>query len=175
MPNHSTNLVQSFVSPKITIRDSKIHGLGLFAISPIEKGEVVFIKGGHIVSKEELYFDKTINSYLPIDDLFFIGAISEEEEEKVKLYQNHSCEPNCGIRGEITFVALRKIEEGEELTCDYATIDNEEYEFECNCGSDTCRKKITGFDWKISALQEKYANHFARYLRDKIIALRENK
>lgn len=163
-----SSIIKSYVSSKITIRASPIHNLGMFAQFPIEKGEVVFIKGGHIVRKGELYFEETISSYLPIDDEFFVGAVSKEEEENVKLFVNHSCEPNCGLRGEITFIALRKIEEGEELTCDYAMIDNEDYEFECNCGSPNCRKKITGFDWKIKELQIKYADYFARYLTDKI-------
>ena len=32
------------------------------------------------------------------------------------LYSNHSCDANLGIRGEITFVAMRDIPAGEELT-----------------------------------------------------------
>jgi SET domain-containing protein len=175
MTSHSYLPVKSYVSPKVIIHDSKIHNLGMFAKHTIEKGEIVFIKGGHIVSKGELYFDEPISSYLPIDDQFFIGAVSKEEEEAIKLFLNHSCEPNCGVRGEITFVALRRIEEGEELTCDYAMIDNEDYEFECKCGSDACRKRITGFDWKISDLQVRYSNYFARYLIDKMTAQRDNR
>ena len=167
----STILVKSYISPKVRIAESKIHGFGMFAKTTISKGEVVFIKGGHIVRKSDLYFEEPISSYLPIDDQFFIGAVTKEEEDSIKLFVNHSCEPNCGVRGEITFVALRRIQEGEELTCDYAMIDNEDYEFECNCGSSVCRKKITGFDWKIEELQIKYSDYFARYLLDKITAM----
>lgn len=165
--NHSIPLVKSYISQKVIIHDSKIHNLGMFTRCIIEKGEIVFIKGGHIVSKSELYFVEPISSYLPIDDEFFIGAVTKEEEG-VKLFVNHSCEPNCGLRGEITFVAIRRIQAEEELTCDYAMIDNENYEFECNCGSNACRKKITGFDWKIKGLQVKYSGYFARYLIDKM-------
>jgi SET domain-containing protein len=161
-------IVSSWVSPKITIKNSKIHKLGMFAAADIEEGEIVFIKGGHILTRNELYCSETISSYLPLDDNHFIGATNEEEEKSVRLFNNHSCDPNCGLRGEITFVAMRKILEGEELTCDYAMIDNEEYEFECTCGSNSCRKIITGFDWKIEELQKKYAGYFARYLEEKI-------
>jgi len=160
---------KSYISSKIVIRESKIHGVGMFADLRIHKGEIVFIKGGHIVTKAELFSSKQINSYLPLDDDFFIGAISKEEEDSIKLFLNHSCEPNCGLRGEITFVALCEIQEGEELTCDYAMIDNEAYEFECTCGSVDCRKRITGFDWRIKGLQAKYSNHFAQYLINKIV------
>ena len=165
---NSVRLVKSYVSPKIIISESTIHGLGMFAKTNIEQGEIVFIKGGHIVTRSELYSSAQISSYLPIDDGYFIGATSEDEEGGIKLFENHSCEPNCGVRGEITFVAMREIQEGEELTCDYAMIDNEDYEFECNCGSKACRERITGFDWKIEELQARYTNYFARYLLDRI-------
>lgn len=163
-------VVKSYVSPKIVIRKSKIHGLGMFANENIRKGEIVFIKGGHILTRDELFSSQQIGSYLPIDDAFFIGARNKDEENSIKLYNNHSCDPNCGMRGEITFVALRDISSGEELTCDYAMIDNEDYEFECLCSSPNCRKIITGFDWRIKELQEKYSGYFSRYLLDKIEA-----
>lgn len=139
----------------------------MFATDKIRKGEIVFIKGGHILRREQFFSSDKINSYLPIDDNFYLAALSEDEEPNVKLYNNHSCDPNCGLRGEITFVAIRDIEKDEELTCDYAFIDNEDYEFECNCGSLGCRHRITGRDWKRPELQEKYRKYFAAYLKEK--------
>lgn len=167
---HRTTDMQSYISPKIELLESNIHGLGMFAKKNIQKGEVTFIKGGHILEYKELFSSEVIFSYLPIDDKFFIGAKDQTEELTIKLFNNHSCEPNCAIRGEITFIALRDIVAGEELTCDYATIDNEEYEFLCNCKNKNCRKIITGFDWKKKDLQIKYKGYFARYLTEKIIS-----
>ena len=164
----SKSEIRSYVSPKVVIKESGINKLGMYATQPIVKDEVVFIKGGHILSKAKLFFSEKISSYLPIDDNFFIGAMNEEEEKNIKLYNNHSCDPNCGLRGEITFVAMRNIATGEELTCDYATIDNEDYQFECNCGASCCRRIVTGFDWKKKELQEKYKGYFASYLQKKI-------
>lgn len=160
-------MVHSVMSDKVEIRDSRIHGKGMFAKTSIEKGEVVFIKGGYILSKDEFYSNGTINSYLPLDDNYFLAARNKEEEQYIKLYNNHSCNPNCGLRGEITFIALRDIMQGEELTCDYAFIDNEDYKFQCNCGATTCRHLVTGHDWKIRELQEKYRDYFAAYLKEK--------
>ncbi len=164
----SGRVVRSVVSPKVIIQKSQIHGLGMFAKELIKKGEIVFIKGGHILTRSELYYSEKISSYLPIDDEYYIGATTEDEEAAVKLYNNHSCEPNCGVRGEITFVAMRDIPAEEELTCDYAMIDNEAYEFECSCETKSCRGKITGFDWMTKELQLRYAGYFARYLNEKI-------
>lgn len=168
----TTVSVKSYLSPKTVKKQSPIGGLGTFAISDIKKGEIVFVKGGHIVTRHELYYSRQISSYLPISDDLFIGAVNKDEEDGIKLFVNHSCEPNCGLRGEITFVAMKDICAGDELTFDYAMVDNEFYELECNCGAPNCRKVITGFDWKIVALQEKYTSHFAQYLLDKIMAQR---
>jgi len=168
-------MTKSYINSKLVIRKSKLEGLGTFAVSKIEKGEILFIKGGHIASKDKLFFVKMINSYLPIDDNFFIGAKSEEEEEKVKLYLNHSCNPNCGIRGEITFIAMRIIEEEEEITLDYAMVDNEDYSFQCNCDYPNCRRTITGFDWKKRDLQLRYGNYFSEYLKRKFVIIKNYK
>lgn len=160
--------LQSILSPKVEVRSSKVHGMGMFAKEDIYKGEVVFIKGGHILTRKQVFSSGVINSYLPIDDAYVIGAIKKEEENSVKLYINHSCDPNCGVRGEITFVAMTDIAKGSELTIDYCMVDNEDYGIDCTCSSPSCRKKITGFDWKQKKLQQKYKGYFARYLQDKI-------
>ena len=70
---------------------------------------------------------------------------------------------------------MRDINKDEELTTDYAFIDNEDYEFICTCGAENCRKRITGYDWKRKDLQEKYYDYFAQYLKDKINEERKNK
>ena len=161
-------MIESKLSPKVEVRDKSLNGKGIFSKEDIKKGEIVFIKGGHILTRNEIFSSGIINSYFPISDEYYLGAKKKEEEDKIKLYQNHSCDPNVGLHGEITFVAMRDIHKDEELTVDYAFIDNEDYSFKCTCGSDNCRGTITGFDWKIKDLQEKYYNYFAQYLKDKI-------
>jgi hypothetical protein len=163
------NMVKSVLSEKVEIRESKTHKRGMFAIESILKGEVVFIKGGCILKREQIFSTEVINSYLSIDDLYFLGATNLEEEERIKLYINHSCSPNCGIRGEITFVAMRDINANEELTIDYAFLDNEDYSFPCTCGERCCRSVVTGRDWKRKEIQEKYFAFFAAYLKEKIL------
>ncbi len=44
----------SFLSPKTAVRPSRIQGRGLFAAEPIAKGEIVAVKGGHIVGLDEI-------------------------------------------------------------------------------------------------------------------------
>lgn len=84
------------------------------------------------------------------------------------IFSNHSCDPNIGVQGQIVFVAMRDIQPGEELTHDWATTDDDDYEMECNCGASGCRKIITGKDWQRKDLQEKYRGYMSWYLERKI-------
>jgi hypothetical protein len=84
---------------------------------------------------------------------------------------NHSCSPNCQLRNATQLITMRDIAVGEELTYDYATSDTSDYdEFECACGSDNCRVRITGNDWKLLDLQSRYQNMFSPYVQRKIQA-----
>ena len=164
----------SYRSPKTEVRDSKIHGRGLFAIADIAKDEIVAVKGGHIVDQKTLREKITPvlgPAEIQIDDHFFIAPVTEEEREASMLYCNHSCDPNLGMRGEITFVAMRDICAGEELTHDWAMTDDDDYSIECKCGAPDCRKTLTGKDWQRPDLQKRYAGYFSAYLARKITVL----
>jgi len=108
---------------------------------------------------------------IQIDGDLFIAAVTEEERELSMLYLNHSCDPNLGMRGEITFVAMRDIRTGEELTHDWAMTDDDDYSLKCNCGVPDCRKILTGKDWQRPDLQRRYAGYFSVYLARKIALL----
>lgn len=166
--------MQSIISSKVEVRKSGIDKYGMFAKELIYKDEVVYVKGGHLLTRDKLFSSSVINSYLPISDDLYLAAKTPEEEQQIKLYNNHSCEPNCGMHGEITFIAIRDIMPNEELTIDYAFIDNEDYRFECSCGKSSCRRIVTGYDWMIKELQDKYYPYFAQYLKDKIDKMRIN-
>lgn len=161
----------SYRSPKTEVRESKIHGRGLFAIADIAKDEVVAVKGGHIISREQLRKDVGPGLgavEIQIDDDLFIAPVVKEEREGSMLYSNHSCDPNLGMRGEITFVAMRDIRAGEELTHDWATTDDDDYSVQCKCGAPNCRGTLTGKDWQRPELQARHAGYFSAYLAEKI-------
>src|SRR5213079_2522255 len=155
----------SYRSPKTEVRKSKIHGQGLFATADIGKDEIVAVKGGHIVDRKTLRERITPRLgpvEIQIDEDLFIAPVTEEEREGSMLYSNHSCDPNLGMRGEITFVAMRHVRGGEELTHDWAmTDDDDDYSLKCNCGVPDCRKILTGKDWQRPDLQKRYAGYFS--------------
>ncbi len=162
----------SWTSPKTKKGlPSQIAGKGFFAIEPIKKDEIVVVKAGHIIGRQQLSEIEPIvdDSWLPITDDLFMSPVQESELKDSMLYFNHSCEPNIGFGGNIVFVAMRDIESGEELNYDYA-MDNAdpEYVFECSCQSKNCRKTVTGNDWQNPALQQKYTGYFSWFVERKI-------
>lgn len=141
----------------------------MFAAQAIEEGEVVCVKGGHIFNREKLreVSERLGPAEIQVTEDLFIGPLKEEEREGAMIFSNHSCEPNLGVRGQIIFVAMRRIEAGEELTHDWAMTDDDDYELECRCGAKGCRKIITGRDWQRPELQEKYKGYVSWYLVEK--------
>ena len=62
-------------------------------------------------------------------DLYLVSGETPEPGDMI----NHSCEPNCGLLGQMLLVAMRDIARGEELCFDYATCDASDYdEFRCS-------------------------------------------
>jgi SET domain-containing protein len=162
--------IKSYRSPKTEIRKSEKGGMGLFAKQDIRKGEVVFIKSGHILKWEQVskLIGKVGDCYMQIDDDFFLCPTTEDEVRDIAIYVNHSCDPNIGPDGQVTFVALRGIKSGEELCYDYAMDTDHPFEVKCRCGSGKCRKIITGNDWKLKGLQDRYGNHFSWFILKRI-------
>lgn len=161
---------QTYFSPKVEKRVSAIHGRGLFARQDICRGEVVVVKGGHVMTRtqRDLVALELGPAEIQITEDLHIGPVTSEQRERGMMHLNHSCEPNLGLQGQIVFVAMRDIAVGEELTIDYAMTDDEPYEMACDCRAETCRGIITGYDWKQPALQRKYDGYFSWFIQRRL-------
>ena len=122
--------IKTYRSPKTEVKSSLMGGRGLFAREEIFKGEVIAVKAGHILRAEEVFeVTKSIGDYtLQIHDDFFLGPRLQEEVEDMVVFINHSCDPNVGFDGQITYVAMRDVHIGEELCHDYAMERTLKYE-----------------------------------------------
>lgn len=166
----------TYFSPKVEKRASAIHGRGLFAKRAITKGEIAVVKGGYLLTKAQRneIGKKLGPSEIQISEELFIGPSTAAEREGGMMHLNHSCEPNLGMQGQIVYVALRDIKEDEELTLDYAMMDDEPYKMQCGCGTKSCRGTITGFDWKKPEIQKKYDGYFSWFIQRRIEATKAN-
>lgn len=115
---------------KTYLDKSAIHGIGLFAAEPIEKGTVLW------------RLDPAIDVRLTVDEIERLAPSAREQIRKYTYrdrllgayvlcgddarFFNHAPDPNCidlPSAGGGTTVARRDIAKGEELTCDYAAFD----------------------------------------------------
>ena len=158
-----------WITTKAKAKHSSIHGMGVVAVENISKGEIVAVLGGVIVPLSEInrYREKLGHRGIQIDDNFFICPTSREELKETGVF-NHSCEPNIGYKDAITFIAIRDIKAGEELTFEYAFSESYFETFKCKCGSINCRKIIRPDDWKIPEIQKKYGQYFSPYIKKKL-------
>jgi uncharacterized protein len=155
-------------SPATVMRESAGRGLGLYASEKILAGEVVAVFGGNPCDRATLVTLSPVRQMHSVqidDDLFMVGAEVDEPGDMI----NHSCAPNAGLSGNVVVVAMRDIEPGDEITYDYAMSDSQDYdEFVCACNTDRCRGTVTGSDWLLGELQQRYAGYFSTYLERRI-------
>lgn len=112
------------------IRESKIQGKGIFATKRIHK--------------DERFYDVPINSISSTSQPKYarIGKQKWIADDKVLNFVNHSCDPNAKLdisTDQPFLIALRDIEIGEEITCDYDLTEKEGKKIPCTCGSAHCR------------------------------------
>ncbi|HEY3850977.1 MAG TPA: SET domain-containing protein-lysine N-methyltransferase [Steroidobacteraceae bacterium] len=136
----------------IEVRNSPVHGAGVFALRRIRKGTIIVEYLGDRVSHEEVderYADKLetdSHTFLfTVDSKIVIDAGRNGNEAR---FINHACDPNCEstIKNKRVFIeAIRTIQPGEELSYDYAIgrdsddAPNVDEIFACRCGAANCR------------------------------------
>ena len=145
-----TKLWERGQSEWVEVRNSAIHGRGVYAAKDIPAETRIIEYVGELVDKEEsekrawkqhdraqetgdaAVYIFTLNKRWDID-----GNVPWNTARLI----NHSCSPNCEawvVGRKIFIYSLREIPAGEELTFDYG-FDIECYEdHPCRCGSDGC-------------------------------------
>jgi len=153
---HSEQQHNSVEDSSVSVRGSRIHGLGLFADQEFKKGDVVAEYVGEYISnaeseiREASYRERRIQDYsFRIGPDLVIDATCKGGPAR---YANHNCTPNCAskiIPGEgegdsfkrVLVVAIRNIKINEELTYDYQFPLEQDLaaRIPCNCRSEECR------------------------------------
>jgi len=164
----------------IELGTSKIAGVGAFSAARISSGAKVAdgIKASdyrHIVSWDDFHsldpevakkiMDFCIGTpkgFIPPDDRDF-------NRLSIEWFFNHSCDGNLGFSEKGDFVARRTIGKGTECTYDYGLAEsNPEFRMGCNCGSENCRKVVTGNDWKNPSFRRKNLVYLLPALRPRV-------
>jgi SET domain-containing protein len=135
----------------LEVRNSRLQGMGAFALKRIRKGTHVIEYLGERITPAESdkryeRLDKPEHTFLfTVDDDLVVDATWKGN---VARYINHSCDPNCESvieRRHIWIKAIRNIEPGEELTYDYnlelpgRRPKGWRESYACRCGAPSCR------------------------------------
>lgn len=160
------------MNTKLTTKNSPVHGGGVFAVEPILAGETRVRWVVRFLPRKSSSMAKSNDqTACQIDDDLHIADSADHTELAGSDLMNHSCDPNRWMDDEVTISARRDIATGKEATADYApwvaypsrvAIDD------CRCGSPLCRHSITGNDWQIPKLQERYKGHLPPCLTRRI-------
>lgn len=134
--------------PAITLRKSKLEGLGIFAKSDIPKGTLVWVDAGNVRTYKTGQIRTFSKRYQNILEKF--GWSPKPGTIKYALgrekYCNHNCNPNIhrvNLDEEYNAeISIRDIKKGEEITLDYGPIYLGNFSITCKCESKNCRKRI---------------------------------
>ena len=163
----------SWYDARVEIRSSLIQGGGMFAREPFSAGEIVAIVGGTVMIEDEfqayILSVPRFNAIQIGERLHLVDLIQTPEAVAGSI--NHSCDSNLWLQDEVTIVARRAIAAGEELTLDYAltTVEPQwRLDQPCQCGTTACRHTVTGNDWQLPEVQQRYQGHFAPFINERI-------
>jgi len=137
---------------RIVVRQSGVHGKGVFAAAPLEAGARLIEYKGERISWKEALRRHPHDPEQPNHTFYFALEDGDVIDGKVDgnsaRWINHSCAPNCEaeeIDGHVYIQALRDIPVGEELFYDYGLVIDAKQtrklkrEYECRCGARKCR------------------------------------
>ena len=169
--------ITAWYNAQVAIRPSAIQGSGMYATAPLAVGEVVSVAGGTVMSEAAFQaYCATVTRWNAMqigEGLHLVELVQTPDGSQGSI--NHSCNSNLWMLDEVTLVARHDIAAGEELTLDYAltTVEPEwVLNQPCQCGSVLCRHRITGNDWLLPDVQQRYQGHFAPFINARIQALR---
>ena len=130
-------------------------GLGVFAARDILPGEAILAIEG-----PQIDFAETTRRGPQECMAIQIGPDLYIDTQPPAVWVNHSCDPNCGIKGDRQLTALRAIRKGEEICYDYSTtMEEASFTMGCLCGAPTCRKVVRDFSTLPRELRRHYVSH----------------
>lgn len=138
--------------PAFVVRESTIHGSGVFAARDIVAGEKIVEYRGEKITKAEAEqrglareARKDGAGRVYIFELNQRYDLDGDIPDNPAKFINHSCEENCEAvleRGKVWIYSKREIRAGEELTYDYGYALEHFLDHPCRCGSPRCARYI---------------------------------
>lgn len=140
--------------PRLVVKNSRIHGRGVYAARTLKAGERIIEYRGERITWKEADRRPPSDPNDPYHTFYFAlddgkTVIDAGFGGNAARWINHSCDPNCETEetedGRVYIQAVRDIRRGEELNYDYSLIVEERVtptlkrEYACRCGAPKCR------------------------------------
>lgn len=143
--------------PAVDVRDSHIHGLGVFAREALPKGGTVgFYDGRRYTARQiaKVDWNEKLTYLFGLSDG---TTIDGGEGGNATRHLNHACAPNCEAVEEedekgkikVRIVTLKRVRAGQELFIDYcltADASASPDDYACQCGARSCRGTMLGLE-----------------------------
>jgi hypothetical protein len=142
----------SSATPAYIVRNSPIHGRGVFARRNIPADTLLIEYEGARIGEKEASRRHGTDPDNPFHTFFFSlengKLIDGGDQGNDARWINHSCAPNCEAReekGRVFIYTVRDIKRGEEFNYDYGLVVDERQTkalkkaYECRCGAENCR------------------------------------
>ncbi|CDR97348.1 homolog of Putative histone-lysine N-methyltransferase PFF1440w [Babesia bigemina] len=147
-----------YAEKRLDVRNSPIHGFGLFVTDEIAAGEPVVEYVGELIRdlvadrREDVYSNEQGGDgscyMFRLDDQLIVDATRRGSMSR---FINHSCEPNCFCRvvicennlKHIVIYAKFDLKAGDEVTYDYQFgVEDEAQRLRCHCNSANCMGRM---------------------------------
>lgn len=129
----------------VSLKESPTEGRGLFAKKNFKKGDIVLGWNVNNIFLSEAELNELPNELRRYVALYQDKYLLIAEPER---YMNHSCDPNTQTDENGIDIAVRDIDQGEEVNGDYARFPTLEG-FECKCGTEKCRGIVSAHSLNI--------------------------
>lgn len=155
----------------IYVTTSGINGSGLFAGENIKKGDHI----RRITGIMKFKVNKGVKDAIAHPNWIGVDQDQWIDPDNFFKFINHSCEPSAGVRGKVTCVALKDINEGGEITLDYSTIEGDDlWQMPCDCKSSKCRGLIRSIRFLPEKNFEAYLPNISNYFKKLYLKNRKN-
>lgn len=137
---------------RLVSADSPIEGLGVFARIGFRRGELLCVMQGERITVPQVK-ERYRQGILRLSDPLQVSERMYVHLDPLLLHINHSCNPNAAVVGDVDLIAVRSIDEGEEIIFDYSPSEwtwarfgkYAAWSMQCGCGERNCRGVISQF------------------------------
>lgn len=146
----------------VAVRQSRIHGKGIFATTYFRKGQKIFTAEGPVIKFAKPHHWRLGPHWINVGKNRWVVTAPWSPLR----FTNHSCDPNAILTRGNAVIALQSIRRGEEITIDYSFTESQStWHMTCKCGEADCRSVIRSIHFLPERLFQRYREYVLPFLQ----------